>query len=302
MTKVPTLFYRKRLERVLESARQRDDWDEILERVNYYNKLSVPCTLPTDSTLLSDYSYKTSRRYPSVYFFDSYEYLRWFPETFRFRIQGGDTTNLFSSPTLTKSRPIGENNACSVLLKLNRIRHYLYIDDPHSFADKECRIAFAGVATNNPKRLALFEKFFGHPLFDLYDISPRVTNPAWQRGKISIADQLRYRYIMAVEGNDVATSLKWIMSSNSVAVMPRPVYETWFMEGCLVPGYHYVEVRDDYSDLLEKIDYYEHHPAEAEAIVQHAHEWWQQFRDRRRESLISLLVLDKYFRLTGQKT
>ena len=300
MTKVPKGFCRCRLEKTLASARDRKDYDYILDRVNYYNKLSGLQTLPADSTLLADYSYKTSRKYPSVYFFDSYEYLRWFPESFRFRIQGGDTTNLFDAPTLTKSRPIGEDNGNSVLLKLNRIRHYLYINDKLSFRQKECRIAFAGVATNNAKRIALFEKFFGHPLFDLYDISPRVTNPAWQRGKISISDQLCYRYIMAVEGNDVATSLKWVMSSNSVAVMPRPVYETWFMEGRLRPGYHYIEVRDDYSDLLEKIDHYERHPEEAEAIIRHAHEWWEQFRDKRRESLISLLVLDKYFRSTNQ--
>ena len=39
------------------------------------------------------------------------------------------------------------------------------------------------------------------------------------------------------------------MSSNSVAVMPRPKYESWFMEGRLQPGVHYIEIKDDYSDL-----------------------------------------------------
>ena len=104
---------------------------------------------------------------------------------------------------------------------------------------------------------------------------------------------------MAIEGNDVATNLKWIMSTNSVAVMPRPTYETWFMEGRLVPNYHYIEIRSDYSDLEERLHYYATHPEEAEAIVAHAHEYVAQFRDRRRERLVSLLVLAKYSAARG---
>ena len=67
------------------------------------------------------------------------------------------------------------------------------------------------------------------------------------------------------------------------------------MEGTLKPGYHYVEVKDDLSDLEEKMNYYTAHPDEAEAIIRHAHEYVNQFRDKRREEIISLMVLDKYF-------
>ena len=56
---------------------------------------------------------------------------------------------------------------------------------------------------------------------------------------------------MSLEGIDVATNLKWIMSSNSLCFSPKLRYETWFMEGKLVPGVHFVEVRDDFDDLAE---------------------------------------------------
>ena len=105
---------------------------------------------------------------------------------------------------------------------------------------------------------------------------------------------------MSIEGNDVASNLKWVMSSNSIAVMPRPLFETWFMEGRLIPNYHYIEVKPDFSDLLERMDYYSAHPEEAEAIIKHAHEYVDQFRNSRRERLISLLVLKKYFMGVGQ--
>ena len=56
-------------------------------------------------------------------------------------------------------------------------------------------------------------------------------------------------------------------------------------EGQLVPDYHYIEVKPDSPDLIERLDYYSAYPTEAESIVRHAHEWVNQFRDRRRESL-----------------
>jgi hypothetical protein len=104
---------------------------------------------------------------------------------------------------------------------------------------------------------------------------------------------------MSLEGNDVASNLKWVMSSNSIAVMPRPTCESWFMEGKLIPNYHYIEIKSDYSDLKERLAYYIVHPEEAEAIIRHAHEYVDQFRDRKREHLISYLVLKKYFDITN---
>ena len=111
---------------------------------------------------------------------------------------------------------------------------------------------------------------------------------------------MKYRYIISIEGNDVASNLKWIMASNSLCLMPAPVYETWFMEGTLQPGLHYVQLRSDFADLEEKILHYEKHPDQAREIVRNANAYVKQFAHRRREQVLSLLVLYKYFALTGQ--
>ena len=42
------------------------------------------------------------------------------------------------------------------------------------------------------------------------------------------------------------------------------------------------------------------HPEEAKAIIRNAQAFVDQFRDKEREELISLLVLEKYFRHTRQ--
>ena len=91
------------------------------------------------------------------------------------------------------------------------------------------------------------------------------------------------------------------MSSNSIAVMTRPILvKPGLWKESLIPDYHYIEIKDDLSDLEEKLNYYIAHPAEAEQIVEHAHEYVSQFFDAGRERLISLLVMDKYFQVTKQ--
>ena len=73
------------------------------------------------------------------------------------------------------------------------------------------------------------------------------------------------------------------------------------MEGTLKPDYHYVQLKDDYSDLEEKINYYSTNTEAALAIIKNANEFITQFKDKKREDLISFLVLEKYFYKTGQQ-
>ena len=112
---------------------------------------------------------------------------------------------------------------------------------------------------------------------------------------------LKYKFIMCVEGVDVATNLKWVMSSNSIAVMPRPKIESWFMENKLIPEKHYIEIKEDYSDLESKIKYYIKNPEKCKSIIKNANDYVIQFKNKNREDLISLLVLEKYFHFTGQQ-
>jgi hypothetical protein len=119
--------------------------------------------------------------------------------------------------------------------------------------------------------------------------------------RLTIEEQLDYKFILCLEGNDVASNLKWVMSSNSLAVMPVPKYETWFMEGRLIPDFHFVLIKDDYSDLVERMNYFMNNENEALNIIRNAKRYVEQFKNRQQEDLISLLVLDKYFYRTNQK-
>lgn len=180
------------------------------------------------------------------------------------------------------------------MLKLNAVRHFNFVTDLHPF-EKKSNILFGRMAVKQPHRRAFYLKHFDNPRCNLGDVSDR--NPEhrhWKSPEISIATHLQYKFILALEGNDVATNLKWIMSSNSIAVMPKPKFETWFMEGKLVAGRHYIEIADDYSNLDEKFDHYASKTEECLDIINNANEWCNQYRNKKLETALNIATLEKY--------
>ncbi|KAA6330444.1 hypothetical protein EZS27_020843 [termite gut metagenome] len=236
----------------------------------------------------------------SAYFFDSYQYTRYFPNHLKAAFLFGDVIHIPEIPSITKSRPIDGDNTNSVILNLDKTRHFMFIKDKRKFQDKKDMLVGRAHVTQ-PHRIKFWEMYFNHPLCNLGQINQYSTyHPGWKVKPMTIDEHLEYKFVLCIEGNDVATNLKWVMSSNSLAVMPRPRYETWFMEGRLIPNYHYIEIKADYSDLEDRLTYYIRHIDEALQIIENAHQYIAQFRDRKREDLISLLTLQKYFKQTGQ--
>ncbi|HIZ86881.1 MAG TPA: glycosyltransferase [Candidatus Coprenecus pullistercoris] len=272
-------------------------------RVSYYNRMSESFSSAGAPFVtvreVRPHVLLNGTRAGSRYVFDTLRYLKYFPSGVRASYLYGDVTTVPKVPSFVKSRPIAGDNACSVVLPLDMMRHFHFIHDPVPFREKQDRLIGMSYV-DQPHRRRFMEMYFNHPECDLGNINTaEKEHPEWIRPKISIRRHLDYKFISCIEGNDVATNLKWVMSSNSLPVMPRPTYETWFMEGTLIPGYHYVEIRPDYSDLIDKMEYYASHPAEAEEINRHAQEYIAQFADPRRERLIALMVMEKYFRLGG---
>ena len=273
--------------------------DELDHRVAYYNRLTSPVTLDAGHEALADF--RTQGK-SSAYCADFQYLARHFPRHLRLRYRFGDITDVPGEPTFVKSRPIGgpSQNANSLLLKLNSVRHYRFFHDRLAFRDKKPLAVWRG-KSNRDHRIEFAQRFLDLPQCDIgCTIHKERTASAWHKPFLTIEEQLGYQFIVSVEGVDVATNLKWIMASNSLCLMRRPRYETWFMEGTLVPGIHYVELKDDHSDLPEKVAYYRRHPREAEAIIANAQRHARRFMDRRQEDILGLLVMERYFRLTGQ--
>mmetsp|Transcript_11414 Transcript_11414/g.19194 ORF Transcript_11414/g.19194 Transcript_11414/m.19194 type:complete len:434 (+) Transcript_11414:52-1353(+) len=88
---------------------------------------------------------------------------------------------------------------------------------------------------------------------------------------------MHYKYVLSLEGNDVASGLKWSLAHNSVVVMPPPTRESWLMEGLLQPYVHYVPLYDP-SGIEQLVAWLQSHEAECQQIIQNANLWMDQFR------------------------
>ena len=143
---------------------------------------------------------------------------------------------------------------------MDRCRLDIRLHDKIPFTEKADRVIFRGSVKSSEQRRRFIETFRDNPRIDTADT--RSGHSAQETGtakQITLYAHLDSKFIMTFEGNDIASNIRWVMSTNSIAVMPRPRNESWFMEGRLRPGYHYIEVRDDYSDLEESalLDRYE---------------------------------------------
>ncbi|MCR5180753.1 MAG: lipopolysaccharide A protein [Bacteroidaceae bacterium] len=302
---VPNAIMRSRARRVLQSLSAEER--QIAEyRANYMCRLPEGASLPDTAIRVGDYHYPWRAKHKFVtYFFDLYSVVRCFEPSLRFAHLFGDVNRDQPFATFVKSRPVVADGGTSncVVLKLNQVRHFSFLSDSKSFRQKQGRIVFRNIVSRSqPQRTTFLELFINNPIADagMVNANSDTQRTEWLRPFMSIEEQLDFKFIACIEGNDVATNLKWVMSSNSVAVMPRPRFETWFMEGTLVPDYHYIEVAADYHDLEQKLQYYIQHPEEAEAIIYHAHEYIKQFGNRRLELASQLLTARRYFSQTGQ--
>lgn len=268
---------------------------EITQRVVYYNKLDGNTPLGEGAKRIKDIKFGS----PTAFYLDLMYYARSFQSSQKIDYLFRDITHIPDTPALVKSRPIANNNQNSILFKLNKIRHFIFVNDKKKYSHKKDILVWRGnVLDNQISRQVFLEKHFGNTNFNVGHVNDYKENK-WKVGRMSIEEQLDYKFILSIEGNDVATNLKWIMSSNSLCFMCKPCYETWFMEGSLKPDFHYVEINDDYSDLEEKIAYYIENPQKAEEIIKNANAFTKQFTNKKNEHLISLLVLNKYLKLTN---
>lgn len=284
----------------LSSAEQHD----LEARVDYYNKLDRNIAVversypepPLTKRILEIRGF--SRAKPSAYFLDLKRWLRGWEGTRKFGYQFGDVTEVPDQPCFVKSRPVGDHNQHSVILKLDRFRHYYALVDHVPIDRKKPQVVWRG-ALHNEGRISMVSQYFDDPLFDVGAGVKSAELGPLQKPFMPMRGQLDYQFVLCPEGNDVATNLKWVMASNSIAVMPKPRYETWFMEGRLEPGRHYIEVSDDYADAGEKIAYYVERPALIKEMVAEAKRYRGGFENHAREELLAYMVIKKYFSLVA---
>ena len=303
---LPSIISRFSLKQILKNNNSQREYIE--SRVKYYLKTTANFEVSKKSKNASELLWnQISKNKQNSHFIDFYLLLKFFNNKNKVDFIYSTKDYIDSTiakqhptyPTFVKSRPIGSNNQNSILLKLNQIKLFHFIKDPKKFENKKNQAVWRGDIRNNTNREYFVNNFYKTPLFDIGQTSPK-QDVAWMKSFMSIRDQLNYKFIFCLEGKCISTNLYWAMSSNSVCVMPKPKYESWFMEGKLKDGVHYIKVKDDFSDAEEKIEFYMNEDDKCLEIIDNAKKFVSQFTDVKQERLIQLLILKQYFKSTGQ--
>jgi len=251
----------------------------------------------------------------TTYYHDMTRYLRPLVSLHdnRFLFYPRDRVEPFDIPVLVKSRPIRQRGE-SILMNLNVNRHFgsLFHHADIPFMEKKDVLVWRGADTgygfgNNipPRdvsRQLLVEKFHdsANPQIDigLSQVKPERNEglAAYLKPVMSQAEQLRHKYILSVEGNDVATNLKWVLYSNSVPFCPPFEIQSWILEDRLEPWEHFIPVRPDFSDLEEKVAWADNHPERCLRIAGAGRRYMETFLDIKREKRVIAALLERYAR------
>ncbi|MCP9889168.1 hypothetical protein KBY96_14700, partial [Cyanobium sp. ATX 6A2] len=122
-------------------------------------------------------------------------------------------------------------------------------------------------------------------------IDLKVRNESIFKPAVPISEHLKHKYVLSLEGNDIATNLKWVLASSSVPLMPIPSCESWGMEFLLKPWQHFVPICHDLSDLEIKISWCRDNDKFAQEIGVEGRRYMRMFLNPNKESKIESAVI-----------
>lgn len=224
-------------------------------------------------------------------------------------VQFGDKELPNSVPSglvFKKARAI---NGKGILLKLKVGRHWHARDefDRCSWGAKRSEIVWRGQPTGHKNkgrpfawsqnlRFRLVSKYYSSYNVGFSSLGRKGDSECepYVREPLTIQEQLMYKYIISLQGNDVATNLKWILASNSVPIMPIPTVETWLLESQLKPYVHYVPISDDMEDLPAVLEWCQQNDEACRDIAESGRNYIRMFFDTANEAKIYTMIYDRY--------
>ena len=199
-------------------------------------------------------------------------------------------------PVIKKARRLDDKD--SVLFKLGTMRHFAPCSkiDKHDliWSEKKNAVVWRGATTGKNQRVDFVKKYYHNFDIAFSSVKQKPDLSSFQKNKMSIKAQLTYKFIVSLEGNELASNLKWILFSNSVPIMPSPTWCSWVMEDKLVPYKHYLPLNDGLDNLEELMKWAYEHDDECKQIALNGRKYISQFFDEKNELLIKEELLKEY--------
>ena len=232
-------------------------------------------------------------------------------ENYLFKFEEGDIQKHTDAITLVKNRCEGNENGV-ILRCLEFHRHWNNFYNKLSdipFDEKMNSVFWRGTTTGKENykgnRFDLVKKWFKKN--DNIDVGFSFicqNKEAYNNYVLGICNEdefLKYKYILSIRGNDKDSGLQWKLNSNSLVLMPKPRIVSWLMESLMVPNVHYIELKDDFSDLEEKLIWCNENQHKCKEIIKNANYFMYQFKNIENEEKIERDVIKRYFDIIGRK-
>jgi hypothetical protein len=87
--------------------------------------------------------------------------------------------------------------------------------------------------------------------------------------KLTKQQQSKYKYVLELEGNVAAHRIASDMLFGSVSLIVESGYTLWFQH-LLKPYVHYIPIKGDFSDVVEKLEWCHEHDDECQQIAKNA--------------------------------
>ncbi|KAG7345935.1 glycosyl transferase family 90 protein [Nitzschia inconspicua] len=118
------------------------------------------------------------------------------------------------------------------------------------------------------------------------------------RNAMSVKELLSYKYLLVLEGWGMASSLKWMLYSNSVVFMAPPTKTSWAMEELLVPYIHYVPLWQNHSNLPQQLEWARTHDEDCRKIALYSRHYMERLvtsPQAQQETLEILAGIDRIY-------
>jgi hypothetical protein len=125
-------------------------------------------------------------------------------------------------------------------------------------------------------RMQVVETLFEVPNTDVrftrggWPINDNVIPDAHFGERMSVEEQIYYKFLLIVDGNTPASNGQWAFATGSVPILITHPGNRWWADTELRPMVNYVPIQYDLSDLLEKIQWLMTHDEEARLIAENA--------------------------------
>lgn len=192
-------------------------------------------------------------------------------------------------PVLVKTRDSMKKKSKGVIFKVKPNRHFTplsrFLPNDCSWDAKRSEVVWRGTRNgrNSPSRVQFVQKYGSKYDVRIIPFIGQKERPAQELG---FSEMLKFKYLPVLRGNDKASALAWVLASGSVPIMAQPRFHSWACEPWLKPGVHFQEMREDFSDFEDQIEYLRAHDDHAREIAHNGWKFISQFYDDARENQV----------------